>query len=103
MFLASLFPISSFVAAGTDVTPMPPWLSYLLPALGLAVLSAVTDALNEVVRKKDAARLLDPTLPDIAPGFRIALAVLNALAINAFKARQQVVKATDPTKPGVGP
>lgn len=70
-----------------DTTNLPPWLAYLLPALGLFLFSSVVAAVNEVVRKRDAEGA------PVSPRLRFAVAVLNAMAANHDKAAQQAAKA----------
>lgn len=93
--LASLLPISSFVAAGADVTPtldtLPGWVTALVvlivPLALSALASAVASGVNEVIRQRDAAGT------PVAGSLRIVAAILNAVALNLDKSRQQVVAA----------
>ena len=70
-----------------DTTNLPPWLAYLLPALGLFLFSSVVAAVNEVVRTRDAEGV------PVSPRLRFVVAVLNTMAANHDKAAQQAAKA----------
>jgi hypothetical protein len=76
---------------------IPPWLAYALPALGLFVFSSLVAALNEVIRQRDAKG--EP----VSPRLRLVASVLNVIAANHDKARQQVAAAKAPVEPPVTP
>ncbi len=73
-----------------DLSAVPPWVEYLLPALGLFLFSGLVGALNEVIRKRDADGV------PVSPSLRLVSAVLNAMAANIDKSKQQVAKAKEP-------
>ena len=76
-----------------DVPPMPPlpagapwWAQYailLAPAVGLWLFSQLVDVLNQTVRERDARG--EPT----SPRARFVLSILNRLAGNWLKGKQQ--------------
>lgn len=96
MTLATYFPFPGLTLLG-DVPPalapafaaMPPWVAYLLPALGLFLLSTCVAALNEVIRQRDAEGVL------VSPRLRMVAAVLNVISANHDKARQQAAAAKE--------
>ena len=66
---------------------VPPWVGYLLPALGLFLLSTCVAALNEVIRQRDASGV------PVSPRLRLVASILNVIAANHDKAKQQLVAA----------
>ncbi len=94
-FEAPPFTILGDVPMPIDTSTLPPWLAYLLPALGLFLLSTCVAALNEVIRQRDASGV------PVSPRLRLVASVLNVVAANHDKARQQLaaVKAGPEVKP----
>lgn len=94
--LATFFPLKTLMLLGDVPVPAgaPPWLAYLLPllpALGLWLFSSLVGALNQVVRTRDAEGTA------VSPRLRLVLAVLNVMAGNLDKTKQQVAAAKEPT------
>ena len=91
MTLLGDVPVTSPVPAGAGfvLSTLPPWLAYLLPALGLFLLSTCVAALNEVIRQRDADGI------PVSPRLRMVAAVLNVISANHDKARQQAAAAKE--------
>ena len=88
--LATYLPLPVLTLLG-DVppdAPLPGWVTALVvvvvPLALSALASAVASAVNEVIRQRDAAGL------PVAGSLRIVAAILNAVAINLDKSREQV-------------
>ncbi len=97
--LATYFPIYALTLLGDasvasalppgatfDLTALPLWAQLLLPVLAYAVFSGLVGGLNEVIRKRDADGV------PVGPKLRLLSAVLNAMAANLDKTRQQAAK-----------
>ena len=89
MFLATFFPLPTLTLLGDVPVPAgaPWWAQYAIlaaPALGFWLFSTGVDALNAVVKKRDADGI--PTSPRV----RFALAVLNVAAGNMLKGKRVV-------------
>lgn len=102
MFFATYFPLPTLVLVGdvpaVIVPPdMPPWVAYLLPALGLFLLSTCVAALNEVIRQRDAEGV------PVSPRLRLVAAILNVVAANHDKAREQRAIASGAAQPRPAP
>ncbi len=100
--LLTLFPLRSLtflgdVPADAPLSTLPAWVTALVvvvvPLALSAMASAVASAVNEVIRQRDAAGT------PVAGSLRIAAAILNAVALNLDKSRQQVVAAKIEPKP----
>ena len=85
-------PVEALAPAGAtfDLSAMPHWVAYLLPALGFFLFSLFVGALNQVIRQRDAEGV------PVSPRLRFVAAVLNAAAANLDKSREQVAKAKTP-------
>jgi len=79
----------------------PWWAQYLVlaaPVVGWYVFSTVVGELNQMVRERDEQAALPTVPPDfvpVTPRFRLVLALLNRIAGNHDKARQQVAAAKE--------
>jgi len=102
--LATYLPLPAFVLLG-DIPPapavlpdgVPPWLAYLFPALGLFLLSTCVAALNEVIRQRDASGV------PVSPRLRLVASILNVVAANHDKAREQRAIASGAEQPRPAP
>lgn len=89
--LATALEAQPFTLPG-DVPPvlaahLPTWALYVLPVLAYAVFSGAVGGLNQVIRQRD----LDGV--PVSPRLRLVAAVLNAMAANWDKTREQAGKA----------
>ena len=100
--LATFFPLPSIqflgdVPATATLHELPDWVTALvvliLPLALSALASAVASAVNEVIRQRDAAGT------PVAGSLRIVAAILNAVALNLDKSREQVRIANGTTAP----
>lgn len=96
MILATYFPLPVLTLLG-DVPPessvlaaLPLWAQMLLPVVAYAIFSGLVGGLNEVLRKRDAEGV------PVSPRLRLVAAVLNAMAANLDKSRQQAAKSKEP-------
>lgn len=80
----------ALAGATFDLAAMPPWVAYLLPALGWFLLSTVVAELNDRVRKMDAEGT------PVSPRHRFVLSLLNRIVANHDKAAQQAAAAKAP-------
>jgi hypothetical protein len=86
--------VASVSAGATfDLSALPPWVGYLLPALGLFLFSLLVGALNAVIRQRDADGVT------VSPRLRLVAAILNAAAANLDKSKQQAALANGTTAP----
>lgn len=66
---------------------VPAWVMYLAPVVAYAIFSGAVGGLNQVIRQRD----LDGV--PVSPRLRLMAAVLNAMAANWDKTREQAGKA----------
>lgn len=94
--LSTLLPIPTLtllgdVPADAPLSTLPGWVTALVvvvvPLALSALASAVASGVNEVIRQRDAAGT------PVAGSLRIVAAIVNAVAINLDKTRQQVAAA----------
>lgn len=88
--LATLLPIPTLTLLGDVPPPLPPgvpaWVAYLLPALGLFMVSLLASFWSDYVRRKGKA----------APAWMLSVsAALNAAAGNPHKALRAKVAASE--------
>lgn len=85
------------VPADAPLSTLPGWVTALVvlivPLALSALASAVASGVNEVIRQRDAAKL------PVAGSLRIVAAILNAVAINLDKSREQARIATGAAAP----
>ena len=102
LVLATAFPLPTLtflgdVPATATLHELPGWVTALVvlvvPLALSALASAVASAVNEVIRQRDAAGI------PVAGSLRVFAAILNAVAINLDKSREQVRIANGTTAP----